>query len=78
MGVKFKRNTVFVKKYKVMAVVQLIVKEIDRSQGQQKETTDEIKDTGRKLPEPEVRQNVVRKSTRQVQTPSRFNDFVLS
>ena len=78
VGVEFKRNTAFVKKYKVMAVVQLIVKEIDKSQGQQKETTDEMKDTGRKLPEPEVRQNVVCRSTRQVQRPSRFNDFVLS
>ena len=33
---------------------------------------------GRKLPEPEVRPNLVRRSTRQVQRPSRFNDFVLS
>ena len=33
---------------------------------------------GRKLPEPEVRPNVVRRSTRQAQRPSRFNDFALS
>ena len=69
VGVEFKRNAAFVKKYNVPegasafvssdAFVQLIVKEIDRSQGQQtqlivretdriqsqqKETTDEMKD----------------------------------
>ena len=104
VGVEFKRNTAFVKKYNVPEGSSASVtsdggcsadREGDGQEPGPAETADREGDSqdpepaerdngrdegqnGPKLPEPEVRPSVVRRSTRQVQRPSRFNDFVLS
>ena len=104
VGVEFKRNTAFVKKYNVPEGTSASVtsdggcsadREGDRQEPGPAETTDRGVDkqdpepaerdngrdegqNGRKIPKPEVRPNAVRRSTRQLQRPSRFNDFVLS
>ena len=104
VGVEFKRNTAFVKKYNVPegasesvtsdggcsadregdgqepGPAETVNREGDRQDPEPAER-DNGRDEGQngpKLPEPEVRPSVVRRSTRQVQRPSRFNDFVLS
>ena len=103
VGVEFKRNTAFFKKYNVPEGASASVtsygscsadREGDTQEPGPAETADREGDrqdpqpaerdngrhegqTGRKLPEPEVRPNVVRRSTRQVQRPSRFIAFVL-
>ena len=104
VGVEFKRNTAFVKKYNEPESAYASVtgdggysadREGDKQEPGPTETADREGDrqepgpaerdngrdegqNGRKLPEPEVRHNVVRRCRRQVQRPSRFKDFVLS